>query len=79
MAALTDSEVRNIIDLASPSCDQGRALIEVLDLLVAADLDDHVINDPSEEEYAAISEAETSLFLLACERAAALRKLNSPP
>ena len=61
---MDDEEVQAIVEL-SASCDQGHALHKVLDLLVAADLDDHIVDDPTEEELDRQSEAETALFLLA--------------
>jgi len=61
---MDDEEVQAIVEL-SANCDQGRALHKVLDLLVAADIDDHIVDDPTEEELDRQSEAETALFLLA--------------
>ena len=69
---MDDEEVQAIVEL-SASCDQGRALHKVLDLLV--ELDDLIMDDPTEEELDRQSKAETALFKLT----AAWAKKNRPP
>jgi hypothetical protein len=60
-----DPEVEAIVDL-SDRCDQGQALHKILDLLVAADFDEHIGDDhETDEEYENRVEAETTLFKLA--------------
>jgi hypothetical protein len=67
---VTDDEARTIVEL-SAKCDQGQALHRVLDLLVDADLDNHILdNKLTDEEYETKTEAETALFLLATNWAA---------
>lgn len=62
------------IAASADSCDRGMVLREVLDLLVAADMDDHVLDEDDEVEYEKKREAELELFLIACKWAATLRQ-----
>lgn len=56
---------------ASTNCDAGMALSQILDLMVQADMDDHLLQEPEDDDaYAQRSEAETALFVIACRHAA---------
>ena len=59
-------DAKTIVEL-SATCDQGRALQYVLNLLFEADMDDHMVNDLTDEEYELKSQAEIALFELANE------------
>lgn len=61
---MDEEEVQAIVELPA-SCDQGQALHKLLDLLVEADLDDHHVYDPTEEELDRQTEAEIAIFRLA--------------
>lgn len=66
---MNDQEIDNITSLCA-TCDQGEALHRLLDLIIEANLGDHIdIVDMSNEQFTAIQEAKTVLYRLARARA----------